>query len=39
MNRTRVEKMKAETGTNPLWLIGLAMAIFFAAAAAILALT
>jgi hypothetical protein len=39
MNRTRVEKVKAETGMNPLWLIALAMAIFFAAAAALLALT
>ena len=39
MNRRRVEKAKAETSTNPLWIIAVAMAIFFAAATAILALT
>jgi hypothetical protein len=39
MHRTHVEKVKAETSVNPLWLIAAAMAIFFAAATAILALT
>lgn len=39
MNRKRIEKAKAETSKNPLWAIAVAMAIFFAAAAAILALT
>lgn len=39
MNRRRVVKAKAETGMNPLWVIAAGMAIFFAAATAILALT
>jgi hypothetical protein len=39
MHRRHVEKVKAETSINPLWLIAVAMAIFFGAAVAILALT
>ena len=39
MHRRRVERAKAKTGMNPLWIIAVAMAIFFAAATAILALT
>lgn len=39
MNSKRVAKAKAATGMNPLWVIAVAMAIFFAAATAILALT
>ena len=39
MRRRHVEKVKAETRSNPLWIIAVAMAIFFAAATAILALT
>jgi hypothetical protein len=39
MHRRHVEKAKAETSINPLWLIAVAMAIFFGAAVAILALT
>ena len=39
MRRRRVEKVKAETRSNPLWIIAAAMAIFFAAATAILTLT
>jgi hypothetical protein len=39
MHRKRFEKPKAETRANPLWVIAVAMAIFFAAATAILALT
>jgi hypothetical protein len=39
VNRGRVGKAKAESGANPLWVIAVAMAIFFAAATAILALT
>lgn len=38
MNRRQVEKAKAETGMNPLWIIAIYMAIFFAAAVAIMAL-
>lgn len=38
MNRRHVEKAKAEAGMNPLWIIAVAMAIFFAAATAIMAL-
>jgi hypothetical protein len=39
MNRRRIGKAKAENGANPLWIIAAAMAIFFAAATAVLALT
>jgi hypothetical protein len=39
MRRTHVEKAKAESRANPLWVIAIAMAIFFAAATAILTLT
>jgi hypothetical protein len=39
MNRRRIERAKAETSKNPLWAIAVAMAIFFAAAAAIIALS
>jgi hypothetical protein len=39
VNRRRIEKAKAESGVNPLWVIAVAMAIFFAAATAIIALT
>ena len=39
MNRRRIEKAKTGTSNNPLWAIAVAMAIFFAAAAAIVSLT
>jgi hypothetical protein len=39
MHRRHVQKAKAETSINPLWLIAVAMAIFFGTAVAILALT
>lgn len=39
MNRKRIVRAKADTSKNPLWAIAVAMAIFFAAAAAIIALT
>lgn len=38
LNRRRVERTKVRIGDNPLWTITVAMAIFFAAAAAIVAL-
>lgn len=38
MNKRRVPIAKAESGVNPLWVIAVAMAIFFAAVAAIIAL-
>lgn len=39
MHRRHFEKAKAETSANPLWIIAVAMAIFFAVATAILVLT
>ncbi len=38
MNRRRVEKAKVATGMNPLWVIAVAMAVFFVAATAVVAL-
>jgi hypothetical protein len=38
MNRKHVERAKTAASSNPLWAIAVAMAIFFAAAAAIVAL-
>lgn len=38
MHRMHDKKAKAETSVNPLWIIAVAMAIFFAAATAILTL-
>jgi len=38
MNPRHVEKAKVGTGMNPLWVITVAMAIFFAAATAVVAL-
>ena len=38
MNRRQLEKAKADTGMNPLWVIAVAMAIFFAATTVIMAL-
>lgn len=38
MDRRRVSVAKIESGVNPLWVIAVAMAVFFAAVAAIIAL-
>lgn len=37
MDKKHVEREKTETGMNPLWAIAIAMAIFFAAAALVIA--
>lgn len=39
MHRRHFEKARAETRANPLWIIAVAMAIFFGATVALLALT
>lgn len=38
MDEKHVEQEKAESGVNPLWVIAIAMAIFFGAAAAVITL-
>lgn len=38
MNKRQVAIAKAESNANPLWVIAVAMAIFFAAVAAVIAL-
>jgi hypothetical protein len=38
MSKRRIAVAKAESDTNPLWVIAAAMAIFFAAAVAIISL-
>lgn len=38
MNKRRASVAKVESSVNPLWIIAVAMAIFFAAVAAVIAL-
>lgn len=37
MDRKPVGRVKAENGVNPLWVIAIAMAVFFAAVTAVIA--